>query len=119
MNCLKCGREVAESQVFCTDCLILMEKYPVKPGTAVILPNRSPAPPVRKAGSHFHPILSQEEQLRVLKRRLHRLTLMLAVTLLLFAALAFYTAHLLRSQAQPKTGQNYSSVTTSEASGVS
>lgn len=118
MKCLKCGRKIEENQVFCTDCLLAMEKYPVKPGTAVVLPSRTQAAPVRKAGLHFHPILSQEEQLRAMKRRVHRLTLVLAVTLLLFAALAFYTAHLLRSQAQPKTGQNYSSVTTSEASGT-
>lgn len=117
MNCLKCGREIGENQFFCTDCLIQMEKYPVKPGTAVILPNRSQTTPVRKAGTYFRPVLSQEEQLRVLKRRIRRLTVSLAVTLLLFAGLAFYTAHLLQSQARPKTGQNYSSITASESTG--
>lgn len=117
MKCLKCGRKIEENQVFCTDCLLAMEKYPVKPGTAVILPSRNESAPVRKAGSRFRPILSQEEQLRFLKRRIHRLTVSLVVTLLLFAGLAFYTAHLLRVQAQPRPGQNYSSITTSEASG--
>lgn len=119
MKCLKCGRKVEENQVFCTDCLLVMEKYPVKPGTAVILPSRSEPAPVRKAGSRFRPILTQEEQQRSLKRRIRRLTLTLVVMLLLFAGLAFYTAHLLRSQAQPRRGQNYSSVTTSDSSGES
>ena len=31
MNCLKCGREIEEGQVFCNDCLVQMAKYPVKP----------------------------------------------------------------------------------------
>lgn len=34
MNCLKCGREIEEGQVFCNDCLVQMAKYPVKPGTS-------------------------------------------------------------------------------------
>lgn len=119
MKCLKCGRKVEDNHVFCTDCLLAMEKYPVKPGTAVILPSRNEPAPVRKAGYRFRPTFSQEEQLRVMKRRIHRLTLTLVVTLLLFAGLAFYTAHLLRSQAQPRPGQNYSSITTSESTGES
>ena len=40
MSCMKCGKEVSEGQVFCQECLEEMEKYPVKPGTAVLLPNR-------------------------------------------------------------------------------
>ena len=117
MNCLKCGRKINEGQVFCTDCLMTMDKYPIKPGTAVQLPNRAAPAPAKKSSSHFRPSLSQEEQLRLLRRRIHRLTLALVTTLLLFAGLAFFTAHLLRSQAQPRPGQNYSSITTSESQG--
>ena len=40
MYCMKCGREIEDGQAFCGDCLAVMEKYPVKPGTAVILPKR-------------------------------------------------------------------------------
>lgn len=43
LNCLKCGREIEEGQVFCNDCLVQMAKYPVKPGTAVQLPSRGSA----------------------------------------------------------------------------
>lgn len=118
MNCLKCGRKMEEGRVFCTDCLVQMEKFPVKPGTAVILPNRNEPTSVRKASLRFHPTLTLEEQLRQLKRRIHRLTLALTIMLLLFAALAFYTGHLLRAQSQPRRGQNYSSVTTSESTGT-
>lgn len=118
MNCLKCGRKLEDGQVFCTDCLFQMEKYPVKPGTAVILPSRDEPASARKAVFHFRPALSQEDHLRNLKRRVHRLTLALAILLLLFAGLAFYTGHLLRSQSRPRPGQNYSSVTTSESTGT-
>lgn len=117
MNCLKCGRKTDEDQLFCTDCLLNMEKYPVKPGTAVLLPNREQPAPAKKPSFHFRPSLSQEEQLRLLKGRVKRLTLVLVATLLLFAGLAFFTANLLRSQAQPRRGQNYSSVTASESAG--
>lgn len=43
MNCLKCGREIPETQVFCDDCLQVMASYPVKPGAAVYIPARPPA----------------------------------------------------------------------------
>ena len=44
-RCLKCGRSAGEDQVFCEACLKDMERYPVKPGTPVVLPVR----PVREA----------------------------------------------------------------------
>ena len=45
MSCMKCGKEVSEDQVFCPECLAEMERYPVKPGTPVLLPHRSPITP--------------------------------------------------------------------------
>ena len=40
MNCMKCGREISDDNVFCTDCLLEMEKYPVDSGVVVLLPRR-------------------------------------------------------------------------------
>lgn len=40
MNCIRCGKETEENQVFCKDCLADMERHPVKPGTPILLPNR-------------------------------------------------------------------------------
>ena len=40
MNCMKCGKETAENQVFCESCLKDMGKYPVNPGTPVHIPSR-------------------------------------------------------------------------------
>ena len=66
MYCLKCGREVYEDQVFCSDCIAVMEKYPVKPGTVILLPKRREGnggsrPTVRRK------TLTAEEQIRKLE----------------------------------------------------
>ena len=42
MQCMKCGMEVPEGQVFCNGCLEVMDKYPVKPGTPVHIRPRKP-----------------------------------------------------------------------------
>lgn len=110
MKCMKCGREIDADRVFCTDCLVDMEKYPVKPGITVQLPKRSPVPLPRKG--HFRPILTPEEQIRRLRKQVHRLTIALAVVLFLLSALAFFLGFHMESHSQLRPGQNYSSVTT-------
>ena len=68
MYCLKCGRDVNEDKVFCPDCVAVMEQYPVKPGTVLLLPKR------REGGAVNRPSvrrknLSPEELIRKLRRR--------------------------------------------------
>ena len=41
MNCMKCGVEIPEQQVFCDHCLQIMEQYPVKPDAHIHLPKRA------------------------------------------------------------------------------
>ena len=48
MYCLKCGSETPAQQLFCEDCLLSMEKYPVKPDTPIQLPGERRAP-IKKA----------------------------------------------------------------------
>ena len=48
MRCLKCGRELKESQVFCDICREDMANYPVKPGTPIQLPPRNDSIPRKK-----------------------------------------------------------------------
>ena len=50
MNCVKCGKDTTDNNVFCPDCLAQMADYPVKPGTPVMIPERNPPrrPPARK-----------------------------------------------------------------------
>lgn len=40
MTCLRCGRKTDENQIFCQECLEVMEKQPVKPDTPIQIPNR-------------------------------------------------------------------------------
>ena len=85
MKCMKCGREMESDQAFCPDCLLEMEKYPVKPDVHVHLPVRPKVQAARKQAlrrKNFSP----EEQIRRLKKRVMILTGALIVTLaLLFA----------------------------------
>ncbi len=64
MHCLKCGKETEESQIFCPECLQMMDSYPVKPGTPVILPQRN-----HTSGEKANHKKEQtpEEQLRTLR----------------------------------------------------
>ena len=38
MHCMKCGKKIKDRQVFCDECLAIMDTYPVKPGTPIQLP---------------------------------------------------------------------------------
>lgn len=109
MNCMKCGRETPSEQVFCEECLLEMEKYPVKPGTVVFLPKRRETSIVKKLPKRR--TVSLEEQVKNLKQRIRILTI-LAVVLACLAAGLSYPAmeHLMEDHF--KIGQNYSSVTT-------
>ncbi len=105
MTCMKCGREIPEDTAFCGECLEGMEKYPVKPGTAVNLPPRKEQSVLRKTPKRR--ILAPEEQIKILRGRVRVLA---AVVLFLLGVLCFlikpavdhyYEEHL-------KPGQNYS-----------
>lgn len=114
MNCLKCGRETAGEQVFCESCLEEMAKYPVKPGTAVKLPERREPAPFRRALKRR--TINPEEQVKTLKKRILHLSIALVLSLVTIAVLIRpAVSHLLEDHYKP--GQNYSVVaTTTEAS---
>ncbi len=94
MNCMKCGRQIEEGAVFCLDCLSEMANYPVKPGTVVLLPTRSSAPAQKKPPRRLP---TPEEQVKILTRRIRRLSIGLLVSLLLLAA-AVFVLHLPQTQ---------------------
>lgn len=107
MKCMKCGRETAADQIFCQDCLLDMERYPVKPGTAVLLPIHRDSSASRKNTKRRAP--SAEDQIRALKKRIRLLVIFLLISLVLIVCLAFPAAeHLMEKQVLP--GQNYSSI---------
>ncbi len=109
MNCLKCGRETEENQVFCQRCLEDMQRFPVRPGSPVILPRRREAAPPKRVSKRRGP--SPEEQLRSLRRRSRILAVCLAAALLLAGVLA-YPAWKYVDSKRLRPGQNYTAITT-------
>ena len=106
MNCMKCGRETGETQIFCDECLADMAKYPVKPGTVVQLPARLKDVPVKKSGRR--PQIPLEEQIKVLKKRVFVLGVMFVLTFsLLVAATGFLIWRMGEEDVKILPGQNY------------
>ena len=108
MNCMKCGVEIPENQVFCDHCLAVMEEYPIKPDAHIHLPKREapaevPKRPVKKKRT---PTL--EEQVSSLRRKVLRLRLAAAVlAFLLCLATAFLGLEVYEDFTVPETGRNY------------
>lgn len=109
VNCLKCGREIEEGQVFCNDCLVQMAKYPVKPGTAVQLPSRGSAAVSKKVHPRRRGKPAPEEQLRTLKVRVRILSVLLALCVVLLIVLSVVTFRYMSAN-RLLPGQNYSAV---------
>lgn len=113
LNCIKCGRETVNEQVFCPDCQIEMQKYPVRPGTVVQLPSRKEEAAPKKVSRKK--VISPEEQLESLKKQVRTLWLSLILVSLLAAALSV-PAYQHWKEGQKKIGQNYTAIpATSEA----
>lgn len=88
MYCVKCGRDIQESAVFCADCLEDGKRYPIKPDTAIHLPQRPVAP--EKYSPRRRKELTATEQLvhlRISIRRLRNAVLILSLCLCLAVAL--------------------------------
>lgn len=85
MHCMKCGRKTEDSHVFCPDCLTEMEKYPVKPGTVVKLPQH-PTTPAAKKKQQYHHFRRPSDQIELLRVRSRWLMFAFIVTLICFIA---------------------------------
>lgn len=106
MKCLKCGRET--DQTFCPVCREEMEKYPVKPGTIVLLPKERPS--VRKPPNR-HPAVPPEVILQNQRRTIRRLGRAFAALLVLMVLMGVAIVHLVQETNQRPVGQNYNTVT--------
>ena len=108
MNCMKCGTETPEGQVFCDHCLSVMEQYPVKPGTHIHLPKRMEVtePPKKVAKKKRPPTL--EEQNAALKLKVLRLRLLAVILAFVICVVSGFLALSLYQQfSTPSTGRNY------------
>ena len=107
MYCLKCGRDTEAEQVFCEACLDGMGQYPVKPGTAVTLPHRERGSVIKKQPTRKRAV-PPEEQVLLMRKQLHRMTLaLIALTLALSLVTAMFVKEHLEETAEPSTGRNY------------
>ena len=108
MNCMKCGVEIHEGQVFCDHCLSVMEQYPVRPGTHIHLPKRALAATLPKKPVKKKRTLSPEEQISTLTLKILRLRLTAAILAFLFCvASGFLAMKVFQAPAEPTTGRNY------------
>lgn len=105
MLCLKCGKETTENQVFCGDCLNVMQAYPVKPDTAVHIPHREEPVHERKPARRREPSKDQLSQLRFLVRCLAATIAVLSILLCATAAMLIHTLD--KAPASSTIGRNY------------
>ena len=115
MNCMKCGRETKNEQVFCQDCLQIMGKYPVRPGTVVLLPRRREAVVKKVVKRHT---VSPEEQIKTLRKQLAILWIVLVICLAAMVLMINPTLHYALDK-HVEIGQNYTTVTTTTSTPAS
>ena len=107
MNCVKCGREIPEDQVFCEHCLAEMERYPVNPDTAIHIPARPQEEIVKKPVKRKH-IPTAEELLLKTRKKLRRNRITVVMLLLICGVLSFVVGQMvLELDFQRLVGQNY------------
>ena len=107
MNCMKCGRELKEGQVFCDTCLENMEKEPIRINTPVPIPVQ-PKP----VASHRRPILNPEEEVKRLEKINQNLILFLILTTVAMILFALGLFHQEVLDVVDNLGRNYSVVET-------
>lgn len=115
MGCLKCGRDTQEGAVFCPECLLEMQRYPVRPGTPVMLPSRERVVPKKAPKRRAVP---PEEQIKGLKKKIRTLTILWIAALLAFVILAVVCLRVL-PYPQYRPGQNYTAIPSTTAPVVS
>ena len=83
MYCLKCGRETVEDKIFCEDCLIQAQMYPVAPGTPIQLPRPEAHAP--KKSSAAKRSANTDEQVEGLKKTVRRMGILLVLAMIALA----------------------------------
>ena len=112
MNCMKCGREITEDQVFCEKCLEDMKNYPVKDGTAILLPTHKDSTAARKTRAKRR-APTPEERIARLHRRLTHVVVLWLITLGFLAATIYPTVSYFVNKTILRPGQNYKTITSS------
>ena len=107
MQCLRCGRDMDEGQVFCFACEALMTKHPVKPNTVVTIHERS----VRDRNANPRKAARPEEDTEGLHRTIMQLRLWVCMLMAaLMLCVGVLTWQELTREDKPVIGQNYTSI---------
>lgn len=107
MNCMKCGVEIDENNVFCPSCLEDMSRYPVAPETVVQLPQQQRVS--KKAPRKHTP--TPEEQLKRAKNQIGWMYVILVIVIFVTVVFAFIAFDLQNKYDFSNIlGQNYSIV---------
>lgn len=115
MQCIKCGRDIEEPNVFCDECLADMKKYPVRPGTVVQLPKYH-EPVQKKQPVKRKPPVTLEDQLKLVRKWARMLAAALAVSILLLLGAGYLIVReYIGKSDKLLPGQNYSAATTTES----
>ena len=114
MNCIKCGKDTTEKNVFCQECLGQMDNYPVKPGTPVMIPQHDTVrrPPVRKIRAP-----EPEDVIRRQKKIIRLLSMGVAVLLIAWAVTTAVVIRMLMEEDGAPIGQNFG-ITTMDTGGT-
>ena len=107
MYCMKCGREVEDGQVFCSDCLVQMELEPIPIRSSVKIP-RQPL----KTNKIRRPAIHYEEEVRRLEKANERLRIWVILLAMATVLLIMAAYHKEVVQAVEDLGKNYSIVET-------
>lgn len=109
MQCMKCGKPMGEPGVFCAECRAVMDRYPVKLKTKVVIPGpktyKRANRPIRRQRSLEDIVLAQKQTIRRLLRVIALLSVLLALSLGVIAW------RLYQEQKMAPLGSNYSTVT--------
>ena len=109
MNCMKCGTQISENQVFCDHCLSVMEKHPIRANAHVHLPKRDVVEETGKKPAKKRRTPTMEEQVSSLRLKVMRLRLITAILVfLLLVASAFLFLKLYEDSVTVIPGLNYS-----------
>ena len=106
MQCMKCGRDVESGEVFCELCREDMEKYPVRPGTVVVIPQRPERHAPKRQAKRQQNL---EEQLAKCRKMNRILAALLAIYVVAAGGLVYVVMTLYgKYEGKHLLGQNYS-----------
>ena len=104
MNCVKCGKDTTENNVFCPECLAQMADYPVKPGTPVQIPIHNP---VRRPSTRKFRAPEPEVVIRRQKKIIRLLAVGVTVLFIAWALTTAMVVRMLLEEEGTPIGQNF------------